>query len=224
VALDSVLFTVALLQGYEALHAGAIATAAGAVAITAGTGGGKSTLLSELLRRGLTLLADDVLALESVGEDEPPLAHPAPPLMSLPSARLAPLRATDSAARKSLETVLALDEELWVAVPVHPEPLTLRALVVLHRRPGLTTVMRRSTTPFPALLDGLMRFPRTRERERTRFELAGTIAAHVPIWKLEADPRVSPATLADVLVEELSERPTADASAGSFAPGPLAPV
>ena len=45
VVLDSALFTVALLRGYEALHAGAIATPDGAIAIAATTGGGKSTLL-----------------------------------------------------------------------------------------------------------------------------------------------------------------------------------
>jgi hypothetical protein len=73
VVLDSVLFTVALLQGYEALHAAAIATPDGVIAITAATGGGKSTLLSELLGRGLALMADDVLVLESRG-DAPPLA------------------------------------------------------------------------------------------------------------------------------------------------------
>ncbi len=44
VVLDSVLFTVALLRGYEALHAGALATPGGVIAITAATGGGKSTL------------------------------------------------------------------------------------------------------------------------------------------------------------------------------------
>ena len=47
VVLDSVLFTVALLQGYEALHAGAVAAPDGVIAITAASGGGKSTLLGE---------------------------------------------------------------------------------------------------------------------------------------------------------------------------------
>src|ERR1035441_1963395 len=56
VVLDSVLFTVALLQGYEALHASAVATRDGVIAITAAAGGGKSTLLAELLLRGLGLM------------------------------------------------------------------------------------------------------------------------------------------------------------------------
>ena len=90
VVLDSVLFTVALLQGYEALHAGALATPDGVIAITAASGGGKSILLTELLGRGLALMADDVLVLDSQGT-EPPLAHPAPPLMTIPATRISTL-------------------------------------------------------------------------------------------------------------------------------------
>ena len=75
VLLDSVLFSVALLCGYEALHAGAVTVDGGAVAIAAAAGGGKSTLLAELLADGYGLLADDVVVLEPDREGAP-LAHP----------------------------------------------------------------------------------------------------------------------------------------------------
>ncbi len=90
VVLDSVLFTVALLQGYEALHAGAVATPDGVIAITAASGGGKSTLLSELVGRGMALMADDVLVLAPRGTDFSlsPLTYPAPPLMTVPNTRI----------------------------------------------------------------------------------------------------------------------------------------
>ncbi len=195
VVLDSVLFTVALLQGYEALHAGAVATPNGAVAITAASGGGKSTLLSELLAHGLTLAADDVLVLEPSGTDAPPLAHPAPPLMTVPATRLPALG----------EAICALGDECWIPVPVHPEPLPLKALVVLNRRPGLATGMHRAARPLAVLVGSLLRFPRGPERERTRFEVAGAIAAHVPIWQLDADPSVAPETLAGLLLAECVE-------------------
>jgi len=88
VVLDSVLFTVALPQGYEALHAGAVATPDGVIAITAASGGGKSTLLSELVGRGMALMADDVLVLAPRGTDFSlslsPLTYPAPPLIDRP--------------------------------------------------------------------------------------------------------------------------------------------
>ena len=207
--LDSVLFTVALLQGYEALHAGAVATPNGVIAITAASGGGKSTLLTELLRHGLTLMADDVLVLEPSDTDAPPLAHPAPPLMTVPAARLSMLSEASSATETNSteagppETISNLDGEHWIAVPVHPEPLPLVALVVLNRSPGLATSLHRAGKPLAALIGSLLRFPRTRERERARFEVAGTIAAHVPVWELSADPSVDPDTLAGLLLAEL---------------------
>jgi hypothetical protein len=216
VVLDSVLFTVALLQGYEALHAGAVATAEGVIAITAPMGGGKSTLLSELLTHGLTLMADDVLVLEPPSMDAPPLAYPAPPLMTVPATRLPPLGETSAAPGEEgsvarggpreagpPEVISAVGEECWIPVPVHPQPLPLGALVVLNRSPGLATGLHRAARPLAMLMDSLLRFPRTRERERARFELAGAIAAHVPIWLLDADPSVEPGTLAGLLLAEL---------------------
>lgn len=211
VVLDSVLFTVALLQGYEALHAGAVATETGVIAIAATTGGGKSTLLSELLRHGLKLMADDVLVLEPGGRQAPPLAHPAPPLMTVPAERLPVLREanpamdTGSTQAGPPQTISSLGEERWIAVPVSPQPQPLAALIVLNRGPGLTTALHRSERPLTALMQSLLCFPRTRARERARFELAGAIAAHVPVWELNADSAVDPETLVRLLLTELAE-------------------
>ncbi len=188
VVLDSVLFSVALIVGYEAIHAGAVATDGGAIAIAAGAGGGKSTLLAELLGGGCSMLADDVVVLESRG-DAAPLAHPAAPLMTLP-AKIDPAPGTP---------IASLGEERWVAVPTCREAIPLRGLVVLNRSPGLATGLHRVQNPLVALLQSLLRFPRSPERERARFEIAGAIATHVPVWELAADPGVDPDTLAGVL-------------------------
>jgi hypothetical protein len=194
--LDSVLFTVALIQGYEALHAAALATADdGVIAITAPSGGGKSTLLSELLRRGLTLMADDVLVLEPAGMDAPPLAHPAPPVVTVPATRLPML-----AGAGFPEAILSIEEECWIAVPVHPEPLPLRALVVLDRRPGCALSLTELDEPLAPLMGTLMNFPRSPERQRARFELASTLAATTKLWRLTADRSTPPDVLADTLL------------------------
>ena len=203
VVLDSVLFTVALLQGYEALHAGALATPDGVIAITAASGGGKSTLLSELLGRGLALMADDVLVLDSRGT-EPPLAHPAPPLMTVPTASIPTLREAGPP-----ETISSLDEERWIAVPVYPEPLPLKALVVLDRRPGSQRSGSQSSgfasiekieDPLAPLLGSLMNFPRSPAREQTRFELASMLSCTTTLWRLTADLDTPPDVLADTLL------------------------
>ena len=198
VMLDSVLFTVALLRGYEALHAGAIATPGAAIAIAATTGGGKSTLLSELLSDGWALMTDDVLVLESRGEGAP-LAHPGAPLMTVP-ASTSPLPGAP---------IASVGEERWVAVRAHREAIPLGALVVLNRGSGLATSLHPARDPLAVLIGSLLRFPRVPERERTRFEMAGVIAAHVPIWELSADPSVSPSTLAGMLRAELIGTPGA---------------
>jgi hypothetical protein len=196
VVLDSVLFTVALLRGYEALHAGAIATQDGVVAITAASGGGKSTLLTELLGRGEALMADDVLVLESRGT-ETPLAHPAPPLMTVPAARISMLK--EAIPR---ETICAVEDERWIAVPTYREPLPLKALVVLDRRAGhgLGTSMEKIEDPLAPLMGALMNFPNTPERQRTRFELASVLASTSTLWRLTADLDTPPAVLADTLM------------------------
>ena len=198
VTLDSVLFSAALLRGYEALHAGAVATARGAIAITAGAGGGKSTLLVELLRAGCPLLCDDVVVLEPRGEDSP-LAHPGPPLMTVP-AGTSPLPGA---------MIASVGEERWVAVPAHPRATPLAALVVLNRAAGLPTSLHRVRDPLVVLIGSLLRFPRLPERERARFEVAGAIASHMPIWELCADSSVTPSTLAGLLQAELIDPPGA---------------
>jgi hypothetical protein len=203
VVLDSVLFTVALLQGYEALHAAAVATPDGVIAITAASGGGKSTLLTELLGRGLALMADDVLVLEP-RRTEPPLAYPAPPLMTVPTARIPILREAGSP-----ETISSLEDERWIAVPAFSEPLPLKALVVLDRRPGSQQSGSQSSgfssiekieDPLAPLLGSLMNFPRSPARERTRFELASMLSRTTTLWRLTADLDTPPDVLADTLL------------------------
>jgi len=193
VVLDSVLFTIALLRGYEALHAGAIATPDGAIAITAATGGGKSTLLAELLGRGLALMADDVLVLEARGT-EPPLALPAPPLMTVPDARMPTL---GEAAPP--HTICAIDGERWIAVPVYPEPLPLKALVLLDRRPASDVSLTRIESPLAPLLEALIGFPAAPERQRARFELASVLSRTTGLWRLAANLDTPPEVLADTL-------------------------
>ncbi len=197
VVLDSVLFSVALLAGNEALHAGAVAVPAGAVAIVAASGGGKSTLLAALLERGLELVSDDVVAL-TAREGRSPLAHPGPPVMTVP-------RAASPRCAKLLARVGAED---WVAHPVAGEPQPLAAVVVLDRRAGVATGLSELASPLAPLLGSLLGFPRGARRERARFELAAAIAEHCALWRLGADPAVPASQLADTLLERLDQLPS----------------
>jgi hypothetical protein len=62
-----VLGIVLRLRGVTCLHASAIDVDGGAVAFTAGAGGGKSTTAAAFSRRGLPVLTDDVVALDDRG-------------------------------------------------------------------------------------------------------------------------------------------------------------
>ena len=199
VVLDSILFTISLLHGYEALHAGAIATPDGVIAISAGAGGGKSTLVAELLGRGYALMADDVLMLES-RNTAPPLTHPAPPVMTIPATSLPIL-----SKRAVPQVISSVADELWVAVPVNPEPLPLKALILLDRRdeayrPGPRASISRIESPLSPLLGSLMSFPSAPERQLARFELASAMALTTELWRLTASLETPPYVLADTLL------------------------
>jgi hypothetical protein len=143
-----------------------------------------------------------VLVLDSQGT-EPPLAYPAPPLMTVPTARIPIL--PEAAAP---ETISSLEDERWIAVPVYPEPLPLKALVVLDRRPGSPqsgsrpgfAFIKKIEDPLAPLLGSLMSFPRSPVRERTRFELASVLSRTTTLWRLTADLDTPPDVLADTLL------------------------
>jgi hypothetical protein len=60
---EKVLPKVALMRGYEGLHAAAVDSPVGVVALVGQSGAGKSTIAEELARRGWAPFADDVLLL-----------------------------------------------------------------------------------------------------------------------------------------------------------------
>ncbi len=191
VLLDSVLFTVGLLRGKDAVHAGAVATASGAVAILAGSGGGKSTLLSELLRRGHELVTDDILFLQSTGTEV--IAWPGPPLLTLPAAR------ADGVG----QVIGEIGAEVWLSVPVVTDSLPLRRVVLLDRRDGHEAATRSVSPSVMPLMTHFLNFPRTRDRELGRFSLAGRLAAEVEVVAVEGSLETSPQELAALALEGL---------------------
>ena len=188
VLLDSVLATVALLHGFEALHAAAVAGSDGVVAFMGRTGGGKTTLAAELVRRGLPLVCDDVLALTRDGGGAI-LAHPAPPVMNLPHA----------APPVAAQRLASFGDEDWVAIEhAATGPARLAAVCVLDRRSGLDAAIQPAETSALDLLAHGLRSGRAPERMEARFELLADIAEQVPAFILEADPCTHPARLADL--------------------------
>jgi hypothetical protein len=96
--------------------------------------------------------------------------------------------------------IASVGEERWIAAPVHPKPLPLKALVVLDRRPGGHLSLKKIKDPLAPLMGSLMNFPRTPKRQQTRFELASVLASKTSLWRLTADLDTPPDVLADTLL------------------------
>jgi hypothetical protein len=194
VLLDSVLLCTALLGGQEGLHAGSVSIGEGTVAIVAGAGGGKSTLVSELVARGHELVSDDITFLAPRAAD-PPLALPGAPLMTLPAGCPLPAEA---------EILMELPGERWVSAAVSERSSPLLAIVALDRRPGSPVEMRADGDAARTLLSALLALPRTPERSLVRLDLASTLARRCRMLTLHADSTTTPAQLADLVESALA--------------------
>jgi hypothetical protein len=193
--MDTILWTVALLRGYELLHASAVETAAGVVAFVSGMGGGKTSLAAEWIKRGAVLFADDVVALHD--RNGAVLAYPGPPLMNVP--------ALQDGALPEAETLAQFDDERWVRLDTAARaPAPLSAIVIVHRAPGEVARCVPIRASSLDLLPYAVSLPHMIDRTRQRFELFSAAAQTTPMLRLGADPAVTPAALANLVEAEMA--------------------
>jgi hypothetical protein len=194
VFLDTILWTVSLLRGFELLHAAAVKTPHGLVALVARTGGGKTSLAAEYVRRGATLFSDDIVALEE--SHEALLARPGPALMNLP-------RAIDPD-QVAGRVVGDFGAERWVALErSDATPIPLRAVVLINRVAGNPSRCTPTAATALTLLPFAVTLPHLADGARRRFELFATLAATAAVLSLHADPAVPPAGLVDLIERAL---------------------
>lgn len=195
VLLDTVFWTISLLQGFELLHAGAVVTSQGLIALAGASGAGKSTLAIELLRRGGVLFSDDIVALSARGDEV--IAFPGPALMNVP-------RSVEPWDPGTWEVLAPLGDEDWVSVHrAPPPPQPIRAIVsVMPGAAAAECVAVPATSlqvlPFMVTFTHLLN-----ERRRQQFEVAGGLAAGASLMSLSRPPRADPAELADLILERL---------------------
>lgn len=194
VLLDAVLMVASITVGFEALHAGAVETSAGVVAVAAESGGGKSSLVAELLRRGHPFFCDDILVLDR-GPDGA-RSHPGPPVMNVPrSPEHFPLAEIGSA-------LATFGDETWVAVrDVARRPRPLAAVCLLERGPDSTTQVQRLAASPLHLRPHVRPLRVPAQRDRERFELLADLAETVPVYRVCADSKVAPPEVADMVEE-----------------------
>jgi hypothetical protein len=191
--LDTVLWCTSLLHGHVAMHAGAVVGRSGAVAIIAGTGGGKTSLTAELVRRGAALLSDDILVLTSDGAV---LGHPAPHVMSLDAG-------SSSTLHRAIGTPLAtLDAQLWFEIARAADaPAPLCAVILLERVQDLSAAaVEPIDRPFLRLMAHTVAIPGLPiSHVRRRYDVLADLVETVPVWSLRAPAALRPTALADLM-------------------------
>jgi hypothetical protein len=198
--LGQVLPLLSTLNGYETLHASAAVIDGGAVAISAPSNTGKTSLMINLVDRGARLLADDVVALRSRGAEL--LAHPGSPLMNLSADQHALLSA---ATQERLGHPLGESDKLTFAVTgLRGDAAPLRAFFTLTRsarRTKLRLVRVHAPSPTELLAATFLPHVMTPERLRVQFEVCEKIASAVPVFRLDAPASVRAVDLAQVVEE-----------------------
>lgn len=192
--LSKVIPTISVLRGYEALHASALQTPHGAVALLAPSGTGKTTLALELLARGCGLIGDDVLVLSEA--EEGVLAHPATPHMNLE-----PEVAERGAWEGLVEPLARFADEEWASArQCATEAQRLSAVFLLARRPRGPHELR-DLTPNPLRLAPYMLGVRADAgRRRDRFGLYGKLATQAALFELSFASEDSPEVLAETIL------------------------
>jgi hypothetical protein len=208
VLLGKVLGNVSMLRGREALHASAVESPHGVVAILGPSGAGKSTLALELMRRGWPLFADDVLAMSARAKRV--TAHPATPHLTVSEREATGVGHVKEANIRRLGSTLArFGDELWLSARMASRAPRRVSVLCLLDRAGSGRPEAQALPGNPLLLAPYMLgFRGDDERARRRFELYGELAASATTLRLSAHPGAPPAALAELLEEALPSRLT----------------
>lgn len=193
VLLSRVLPVVAIACGYEALHAAAVQTRAGIVAVAGASGAGKSTLVAELVRRGHDLVGDDVLVVGR-GTDGV-IGFPGGAHLSL-----------DPGCDEGLDVEI-LDElggKLWaVAAGAASEPAPVAAVVMLERGTGSVEIEELPASPL-TLAPFMLGLPDDEGRAGARFALYADLVEAGRLLRLRGD---GPAAELAAVLERAAEEP-----------------
>ena len=174
--LDTVLYCVSLIRGFEALHASAVCLDGSIAAFVGASGSGKSALAGELVRRGHSFFADDVLALSHAGREV--LAHAAPPLMTLPGSGAA-IEAIGDPLTAHPEQGTSLVRVRRVADGARPAT----KIFILDRQAQAALQPLRETA-HGRLLPHMLSLDRRPARALSRFALLDGLVAETPVFRL----------------------------------------
>jgi hypothetical protein len=183
----------ATLHGLEPLHASAVNLGDRAVAFTAPSGTGKTSIVMNLVARGAGLVTDDVLAIEPASHGL--RAHPGARLMNADRDELNAI----AEGRERLGPVLGVDEKVYLRPALEPRPLPLAALYRLLRAPaGAPFRIEEEVPPAPRSVLGtaFLRYLRSPDRLARRLELVSRVARTVRVFDVQVPPELTAAETA----------------------------
>lgn len=198
ILLTKLLPNIAMLRGYEALHASAVSSPGGAVLVLAPSGTGKTALALALAHGGWPLISDDILVLGCHADGV--YAHPGTPHLNVnrPGRRGHPHR--------DVAQVLGiLGGELWLAAnSLTSEPRPVAAVCLLERGlPGPLQIQTLPTTPL-GLAPYMLGLADGQERERERFALYCGLVSESRGLRILAGHADTPAMIAEELRAHLA--------------------
>ncbi|HET9152613.1 MAG TPA: hypothetical protein VFN85_00690 [Solirubrobacterales bacterium] len=188
VLLSRVLPVVAIACGYEALHAAAVRTPLGVVAVVGASGAGKSTLAAEMVRRGHPLVGDDVLVVGRAADRV--VAYPGGGHLSLEPGGEEGLEA---------EFLGELGGKLWaVAGERAGEPAPVVAVGLLERGEGPVEVDELPPSPL-TLAPFMLGLPDEEGRDGDRFALYADLVESGRLLRLRSGATGPASQIAEAL-------------------------
>lgn len=191
-------YLLALLDGGEALHAASVHDGIGVIAFVALSGGGKTTLAAEMVRRGAALVADDIVLLER--DEGGIVVQPGPPTLSLDRAGAPAPAAVGS-------RVAEFGDEQWVEVPNRIDAPTreVRAVILVDRGTYDGVSCEPDASPVISLLAQAVGMPHLTGRDGERFRRYADLAAAASVLRLRASSRTAPHELLNVVESALPQ-------------------
>ena len=188
----------AVLHGLEVLHASAVVVDGRAIAFTAASGTGKSSLGAHFVAAGATFLTDDVLALEDC--DGGPIAHPGIARLSVGAHELASM---DGIGRERLGFRAGSSDKVYVEPQAQSSAVPLRALFRLYRAATFDQVRILEHVPPEArivLASSFLPYVRTPARLLNQLATCAAVTDAVRVFDVELPSAGTARAAADVLL------------------------
>jgi hypothetical protein len=201
--IGQVLPLVALLRGFEVLHASAVALDDRVVAFVGAAGAGKSSVAIQLMLRSGRFFCDDVLSLE-LDEGRGVRGHPGPAVTTIRPSEARILRARG--ALDSLRVVGGDATGLRAVVPREERPLRLDRIYFLERGwPGEQLALEETDDPRLLIGATFNLSVRSPERLSRQLQVSARVAATARVFRAGIPGRVGAAALAEQVEAHVHE-------------------